>query len=174
MAACRYPPATADFAGSFLIIFCVFCTIAEYYATFARLNECRCNRPNGNRSAEHLINFPACGVGVPKCILEGRLAFQRTCRSVSREYTRFHYVYAGLHGLPADLVLRATSQAVSGPRLGHAGCVTSRTNCVSTACCGCSGTTPRPDLAGAFPARFTTKPPGKNARRRRCGFCWAV
>ena len=102
------------------------------------------------------------------------MLFNELAAQFQGKYTRFHYVYAGLHGLPADLVLRATSQAVLGPRLGHAGCVTSRTNCASTACCGRSGTTPRPDLAGAFPARVTTKPPEKNARHRRCGFCWAV
>lgn len=59
----------------------------------------------------------------PKVFGRGGLLFNALAAQSQEKYTRFHYVYAGLHGLPADLVLRATEQAVLGPRLGHAGCV---------------------------------------------------
>ena len=79
--------------------------------------------PTAPRRIEHLVNFPACGVGVPKSIRGGGLLFNALAAQSQGKYTRFHYVYAGLHGLPADLVLCAAAQAVLGPRLGHAGCV---------------------------------------------------
>lgn len=130
--------------------------------------------PTAPGRIEHLVNFPACGVGVPKSIRGGGLLFNALVAQSQGRYARFHYVYAGLHGLPAEPALRAAAQAVfrttARPRWMRS---TSRTNCVSTACCGRSGTTPWPDLAEAFPVRSTTKPPGKNARRR-CGFCWTV
>ena len=65
--------------------------------------------PTAPSRIEHFVNFPACGVGVPKSIRGGGLLFNALAVQSQGKYTRFYYVYAGLHGLPAELALRAAA-----------------------------------------------------------------